>query len=374
MYGAMQSLKDISVRRNLEPISRLRDGKDKTLFVFAGNLSEDPEDVIKTLENFAADGGRLVITFFPVTDELGPLHEDKSKKDKKTDEDKKDEAKKGSKDGTGDGDNNDDSDEEEEQEKEPWFTKMVSIEERWSFSYAFSLPPGIKKSDLLEVAALKQDGPDGLPPKLSWHSTLYFDTLAEPWKVLYSWEGHAVIIERPWARGTIVLCSDSYFLSNEAMREERYPELLAWLVGPSLTVIFDETHFGIQERQGVMTLARKYRLGGPLVVVVMLSLLFIWKNAVSLVPKQASADLGNSARGRDSTAGLVNLLRRSIPAQEILPVCIEEWRRSSMLDPKSTGKQGRIQRVVDREQTLPTGQRNPVKAYRTICAILAERD
>jgi hypothetical protein len=68
-----------------------------------------------------------------------------------------------------------------------------------------------------------------------------------------------VVVERQVGRGTIVMASDSYFLSNEALQRDRHADLLAWLVGSGTQVVFDEAHLGIVEKPGVATLMRKYR-------------------------------------------------------------------------------------------------------------------
>lgn len=379
LYEATKSLGGLSVGRNLDPLTQLPEGRGKTLFFCGSNLSEDPEDLIKALEDFAGDGGRLVITFFPVTHELfsysarRAAEKKKEKpKDEKTDEQTPDGKVKGKK--SAEEKDDEASDKDDEKESEPWFTPFVSIEDRWGFVFASLRPRKSKKQELIEVGVVRQEGPDWLPKSLPWHSALYFDKLSPNWKVMYSWDGHAVVVERPWVRGTIVLCSDSYLLSNEAMRNDRHPELMAWLIGASPAILFDETHLGIQEEKKVMTLVRKYGMDRPLAVIILLALLFVWKNAVSLVPKQPVSDSESVRQGKDATAGLVNLLRRSIPSHQILSVCFDEWKRASARDPKVGGKREHVQQILVREMALPPRKRDPVRIYQTISAVLTERD
>ena len=356
IYEALAQVGDVSVRRNMEAISQLPDGQETTLFIFGANTSEDPEEIIEKLETFAAQGGRIVITFYPKAHMIkGP--EDKEKDAKK---------KKFPPGGRGD------SDEEHEHEKPPWYSKPVSIADRWGFAFETSRLPKAEKT-IGEGRARKLAGPEALPAVLSWHSALFFDKADENWEAIYKRDEHAVIIERRWNKGSIVLCSDSYFLSNEAMRNERHPQLIAWLVGPSATVIFDEVHLGTQEKLGVMSLIRRYRLEGVLLVILIVASLFVWKNANSLTPKRdsVSGEYLQSGAGKDSAAALVNLLRRSVPPKALLSVCAEEWGRSTKV---KSERQTRIQAVIDREQALPARERKPVEAYRTICGILKERD
>ncbi|RJP24319.1 MAG: DUF4350 domain-containing protein [Candidatus Abyssobacteria bacterium SURF_5] len=372
LYKAMAALEGVSVQQNMSPIEQLGGGKGKTLFICGANLSDDPEYVIKAIEDFVGDGGRLILTFFPITEEIaeasgngergeesgGSINESQEEHSKEKSE-KKEES-------------SEDEDEGVDPAEEPWFVRMVSIENRWGFKFSTLMPKESENEDYLEMTALKQNGPADWPEMLPWYSALYFTQLSEPWKVLYARNGLPVLVERQWIRGTIVLCSDSYLLSNEAMRRERHTGLIAWLVGPSSTVIFDESHFGIQEHKGIMTLVRSYRLDRPLTALIGLALLFVWKNAFSLTPKHGTPAEQMSRRGKDSAAGLVNLLRRSIPAKKILQVCVEEWERSpGLIDER---KRKRVREILEQEMASPARRRNPVEAYQMISAVLAEKE
>jgi hypothetical protein len=387
-YEGLASMRGIVVRRNEEPLYNLGRGRDTTLFLCGANLSKDSRRVIDALETFVADGGRLVLTFYPVPEEPPYWAHEKEKDKKKQDRDK-DESKDADKEESAepqeqgpksqtdqpkehtDQKQEKNADQEQEEGLPPW-AQMISIEERWGFSYAFARLPGSTDETTGIAHAEKQAGPDSFPEKVSWHSALYFDTIAEAWRPLYAWDQHVVLMERDWGRGTMVLCSDSYLLSNEAMSRERRPDLLAWLVGPSSRIVFDEAHLGIQASPGVMGLARRYRLDTLLIAMILVAGLFVWKNAASLVPKREAVEVeALPAQPRDATAGLVNLLRRSIPSGRILPVCVEEWLRSSLQDPEEMqDKRARIRAILDHEAARPAGQRDPVAAYRAICAVV----
>ena len=160
------------------------------------------------------------------------------------------------------------------------------------------------------------------------------------------------------------------------MLNDRYPEFLAWLIGPYSRVVFDETHLGVHAERGVMTLARKYRLEGVLVSLVIVALLFLWKNGTSLVPKHGvvADDLLSPEEGKQASAGLVNLLHRSVQESEILNVCLEEWWRShNRTAGNADNEYARARGVVERESILPSYQRNPVEAYRRICRVLKKK-
>jgi len=396
-FDALASMPGVTAVRNTGEFSELPPGRGRTLIFMGADTGDDPEDVLKSLEAFAASGGRLVILFYPLSAE--PYHwfdHDTTCEDSDTvgeQENKKcgDEKKEGGKVDAGekvkDGSTAEDGTEPEQEpgaEKSerkkkfygkpgPWETKMVSIADRWGFAFAYSDP--IPDADNAPAAsrAEKQSGPELLPPAVSWHSVLYFDKLKDNWRILYGRLGLPVVVERPYGKGSIVLMGDSYLASNEAMRNERLPGLLAWLVGPSSTVIFDEAHLGMEQAKGVMILMRRFRLDALLLALGFIALLFVWQNASSLVPKRGGLAPA-PAQGRDSAAGLVNLLRRAIPRRDVLSVCENEWRRS--LGPGSEAmkrKAARVHEIVRAERALPPGRHDPAGAYKRISKILAKR-
>jgi hypothetical protein len=169
--------------------------------------------------------------------------------------------------------------------------------------------------------------------------------------------------------------ADSYLLSNEAMRSDRQPELLAWLVGPSQGVVFDETHFGVIEQPGVMVLARRYRLHGLFVGLALLAALFIWKNAATFVPELNGSGVESSpdlVGGRDSTAGFVNMVRRSVAPADLSRTCFEQWKAGHSRE-TSRDKFERMEALVQAEEARPPRGRDPVGTYRRLARIWNER-
>jgi hypothetical protein len=179
-----------------------------------------------------------------------------------------------------------------------------------------------------------------------------------------------VLIERSYGRGSIVLSSDSFFLSNEAMKRERYPQLLSWLCGPHRKIVFDETHLGVSKSPGIATLLRKYGLAPFLISLIVLALLAIWKQAARLVPVYEEKEKATVDAGKDAFTGFTNLLRRNIPPDDLLSACLEEWKRSF-----THGKQDlssrlpQIQEIIATDRAQPKKNRNPVEAYRKISAL-----
>ena len=129
-------------------------------------------------------------------------------------------------------------------------------------------------------------------------------------------------------KGSIVLISDSFLISNEAMKRSRHPEFLAWLCGNHQNIIFDETHLGVSKNQGIVSLIRKYGLVPFFVSLIVLAILFIWRQSTGLVPPQKEDERIVVDADKDSLAGFTNLLRRNITPHEVLGACLAEWKRS----------------------------------------------
>ena len=166
-----------------------------------------------------------------------------------------------------------------------------------------------------------------------WFGSNYFDHLAPEWKVIAIQGNRDVIVERPFARGSLVLLGDSYPLSNEALAVDRNTGFLLWLISGCREVLFEETHLGLSERPGIMTLALRYGLQGTLVSIIAILLLFIWKSQYTLVPRKTTDHETLGVQGYSSEQAFLNLLRRTIPQKELLGVCIETWLKTARLTP-----------------------------------------
>lgn len=172
------------------------------------------------------------------------------------------------------------------------------------------------------------------PSETTTKATAALSTEPSPWKTLATKGDRVMIAERPLGSGKVVVCTDRYFLSNEALWTEAKPAFLSWLVGDASTILFDETHLGayIGDEDGIMTLARRYRMHGLFLGGILLFALFIWRNALSLVPPTAEDDLGlwraDAVAGRSAASGLEGLLRRGIAPGRLLQRCFEVWEGS----------------------------------------------
>jgi hypothetical protein len=213
-----------------------------------------------------------------------------------------------------------------------------------------------------KVAGRKPDLP--LEPTLDWHSGVVLQPTHEEWRVIYERKRGPVVIERNFGRGSVVLASDAYFASNEALLTQRAPALLAWLCGANRQIIFDESHLNVREQPGVATLLRRYGLSGFVVGFVALIVLWLWRNATfSLAPRAAAERSEEVVSGRDSFSGFLNLLWRGIAPSELMHVCVAEWKKSSPAAEHS--------KLPD-DGAVTSGP-NPVAAYNEISARLGPK-
>lgn len=349
-YESLRDCCDLKVSRNFEEFFRIKNNTNSTIIFAGASFPGDmiPETFFNDLEGFMKNGGRLVVTYVrsgflkQIELETKKAQEEKNKSDKKKPE--KD---------------------SEEKENENALIHFVSLSKLWGLKYEEADWTGFRSARL--VADLR------LPKVLTWHSPVYFQLNGKDWNVIYKQGDHAVLVERNFGKGSLVLASETFFVSNEAMLRDRHSELLAWLVGPNKEVIFDESHLGIASNPGVASLARKYNLHGLAGGLLVIALLYVWMSGTSLLPAyKTGSDLERKAiEGKDSASGLSNLLRRNVPHQHIFPVCYSEWKKSSLMQKQLEEK--KLKKVEEFFKQHPERTKNPVESYNKISEMLKER-
>lgn len=357
LYESLQQLPGVTVRRDFSDANKLPEARDTTYLHLGAEESEWqelPAEMFNEIESFARGGGRLAVSLAPVTRPpyfFVPVPATTNAAGTNAPSRKRASVRRIL---------NEDNIE----------VRRVSLEKRWGLGIAYEkLEAG--DDGIYQPALVTNVSNRPLPDTLEWHSALVFTNLDKSWRTIYARGTNAVVVERQFGRGTVVMATDSYFLSNEAMWRERQPELLAWFVGPVAHVVFDEAHLGVVESSGVAVLMRKYRLHGFLGALVLLAGLFIWRNSFSLVPPAPEESKKDFVPGKDAAGGFVNLLRRNIPPAKILEVCFEEWI-------KSIGHGGghtisgvdRASGLMEAENARSQRARDPVKAYHDISHVL----
>jgi hypothetical protein len=363
-YESLGKIPGLSVRRDFSASNRLPEEPQAVYLHLAGNRDdweEMPNDLFREIQAYLTRGNRLVITFFPQTEpaifhfhgeaETNSVKSAKAKEEKLTPPKPAPKKKKA-------------PDEED---------ASVSLADAWNFHTDFQTLA--RDGDTYAPAPVVNQTDLPLPKMLDWHSGIIFTNLDKSWRVIYARGTNAVVIERKFGRGSVVMATDSYFVSNEAMARDRHADLLAWLVGPGRNVVFDEAHLGIVETSGVAVLMRKYRLHGLAAGLILLAGLFIWKNSTSLVPPLADEARENVVAGKDASSGFVNLLRRSIAPRDLLATCFAEWKKSVAQKGKmSAARFQQAEAIFASENSPANPDRNPVQTYQNISKILATRN
>lgn len=362
-YESLGKMPGLTVRRDFSISNRLPEEPGTVYLNLASEAYEWeglPDDLYHEIQNFLRGGGRLVITYFPQTRQAYHFLDDEDEtnsiqsapqKSKGTNSPPVKTAKKKKSFGL----NRD--------------TSWVDLEEKWGFHESYEELP--QSGDVYEPVRVFNKSVPALPKSLDWHSGMVFTNCDAAWQTIYARGKNAVALERKFGKGSVVIASDSYFLSNEAMTKDRHAELLAWLVGNGNHVVFDEAHLGTYESPGVAMLMRQYRLHGLAAGLLLLAGLFIWKNSTSLVPPHLEEQREDFVAGKDSSSGFVNLLRRNISSRDIFDVCFAEWKKSAA--PSGKFPNTRLQQaeaIYQAENSRPAGQRNPLAAYKQISETL----
>ncbi|MFZ4763826.1 MAG: hypothetical protein ACOYMN_02635 [Roseimicrobium sp.] len=423
LFDALDQLPGVTCERNYRRLAKLTDaradaealkigarhGQTLVLLAVPGSAFEDGDALqAAPLVDFAAAGGRLILTINGSSDRLSvmgeamekrqqELREQRRKKDQeKMAREKEEEVRADKEKPQGqptepeprkeeeDRDTGHDSDskgrfkptkslrdllhitiENHERREIPKGGYQIAVEQEaktqlgslpsW-FSHAFvNLNPHAQKQDEKQEAT---DGVTDAPRELPE---------ASAWRVLATVEGQPVLIERRVSHGSIVIATDSRFASNQELLVAPSPTFLAWLVGDARLVIFDETHLGTQENPGIMTLARRFRLQGFFIGGIVLFTLFVWQSSSSLVPPLDDSRSGRSVAGQGAVAGLVSLLRRGIPRSRLIQACFEQWERYHARP--SAALQKRMEQA--RAMLPPPGRRVPrgelVRLYQRLC-------
>ena len=361
-YESLGEIPGLAARRDFSDSNRLPEEPQTVYLHLASNFYEwnwVPADLFHEIQNFLARGNRLVITFVPQTETnyfaYRAEDETNSVKSAKTKDGKIMPPKPVKK-------NTELTDEDSD----------ISLADKWGFHPGFEqlVPDG----DIYAPAVVLNKTDLPLPQQLDWHSGTIFTNCDAAWRMIYARGTNAVVIERQFGKGSVVIATDSYFVSNEAMEGDRHADLLAWLVGENKNVVFDEAHLGVVETSGVAVLMRKYRLHGLAAGLLLLAGLFIWKNSSSLVPPHTDEKPDDFVAGKDAASGFTNLLRRSIAPRDLLAACFAEWKKSGPAAGKfSAMRMQQAEAIFQSENSLPNKDRNAIAAYKNISNALGTK-
>ena len=362
LYESLGQIPGITTRRDFSTANRLPE-EPRTVYLHVAAERDEfdwvPPELFHELKNFLARGDRLVIAYFPQTEKNSfRLFEAETKTN--TDQ-------------TITGKTNSYKPAPGKSVKPKKLTAHgetdISLPDEWDFHLGFRtlFPQG----QSYEPVRVENQTELPLPAKLEWHSGMIFTNCAPQWKTIYARGTNAVVLERQFGKGTVVLASDSYFVSNEAMSKDRHADMLAWLIGPNKNVVFDEAHLGTTDSSGVAKLMWKYHLQALMAGLLLLAGLYIWKNSSSLVPASADNRPNKIIAGKDAASGFVNLLRRNIAPRDLLVTGFAEWKKSHVTGGAiSAARRQAAEQILQAENALPEKDRRPLAAYQKITETL----
>lgn len=348
LYESLDTIQNVRVGRLYEPIERAGNPNGTTLFWLGDEFSQRPNPEWR---EFVHGGGRLVIGWSPsrfversTTNAPGPFPWQQSRAQPTPLVPR------------------------EALSQEP---KDVAFRDDWGVDVQFR-PLQDSDGENGSQPARRVTELD-LPGEIAWHTTICLTNLAPEWTTIYERQSQPVVVERAFGRGSVVITTDSYPFSNEALRSDRHTDFLLWASGSNRRILFDERHLGVESTQGIAGLMRHYRLHALVGGVFVLVMLFLWRSMTSFLPRTEyrgrrgdAADDG-AIEGHDLATGFVRLLHRGIRKRDILQTCFLEWKES-----QATGQQCSKERLTRMEQAMmsyrdtPMNDREIVTAYRDL--------
>lgn len=359
LHDAYAELSGLLVSRNFVPLVQLRAlPNDATLLLLntGGRQLHQLADFAPVVD-FVENGGRLVIALNP--EQVAYQHlEDERGEDARTD--KKDDSA-----------TSDDTDPAAEKQ-DTRFTRRSS-EENESFWGGLALRHGAHAGGEASRAAVAAVA---LPERIPWREggvLVEFD--AELWSPVYQIEDEVVAAQRQLGAGRIVVLTDDYLFSNEALLKHRFTPLLTWVLGGQSQLIFEETHLGVAERAGVATLMRRYGLEGFALAFAGLMALVVWRGASPLLPPFGGRARDQLIRSEHSIeAGLGDLIQRSLPTGDLPRQAFAAWRQSFV---RTSGDRrfyaaelDEIEALLRAQENLPARQRQPHATHLKIKSII----
>lgn len=379
LYESYGSLSRVSVERNYEPFSEKdRVSSDSMLLLLnlrGGGMHRLAHHA--SIYRFVSSGGRLVVALNPdgiaykYLDQEGEFLENDESSEEPSDPSEVAES-----DDMDVIDNDeiegDKSVEETGEEARRAFARRSSAEVKRFWGELTLLHGEHEGGDALRTEAASQLR---LPAELPWREGGVLAELSDEWVPLYQIGEEVVVAERPLGRGSIVVMTDDYLYSNEALLKHRYVDLLAWSLGDKTTVIFDETHLGVAEGTGIALLMRRYRLGGFFLGFACLVALVVWRGTSPLLPPHVGRTKGNVVLAEHSTeAGMSDLVRRSVPASELPIEAFRQWKKSflrSAVDERTYAEEiEAVDALIAEYGALPTRKRNPRELHSKIQTIM----
>ena len=172
---------------------------------------------------------------------------------------------------------------------------------------------------------------------IKWLSNWSFEILSEEWQTIYSKDSLPVIIARAYGDGHLLLSAGSYFLTNEALAFDVSPKLLHFIYKQKSMIIFHESQLGLIKDEGLIKTLSKFNLEGLFVGVLLMMLLYLWKNTFPLITLPAQKRKQEDGLDWKSN-GFVHLMVNTFSKKDVIRECIAEWETGAFKNRVDTKK------------------------------------
>jgi len=174
---------------------------------------------------------------------------------------------------------------------------------------------------------------------------------------------------RHLGRGEIVVASQAGFLLNEALKTHPDPTLLEYLTAGRPVVWTDEALHGLNQDQGVLWLIERYRLQPALLLFWASLFTGLWALSGELVRQPAALRQAFIVR-RGESAGVAarRLLRRTVPSEQVVAVCWEQFRHRYPRDAEAIARGAETGAQLHLALSQP-----PLEGYKKLGELIQQR-
>jgi len=179
---------------------------------------------------------------------------------------------------------------------------------------------------------------------------------------------HVYMAMRRVGNGELIAASQESFLLNEAIKTRPNPVLLDFLAGGRPVIWVDETLHGLHQDEGVLWLVERYRLQVALMLFWVALLALLWSMSGDLVRRPRRDQNAQIVRhGEGAGVAARRLLQRSIPTNEVVAECWEQYRRRSPQDAQAISLDPRCGPRLHAALAQP-----PLAGYQELSQLVAE--